>query len=164
MPGFRLQLQNFIDAVEDAEGEVEILSTRHPPELAYLMHWAWRIAKEDYDPQRVPAMDGADIHWWHGNALASRAAAQAMVEAFGIDHLEIAPTLESQHVQGNAVDMHIVWEGDLLIRDADDNELIILGAPRNGTNKHFIKVAETYDVIHFPYVNKDEFHWSTDGK
>jgi hypothetical protein len=71
MPGFRLRVLRFIYAVEEAGGEVEILSTEHPPELAYLMHWAWRIAKQDYDPQKVPVMDGLDIHWWHGDARAS---------------------------------------------------------------------------------------------
>ncbi len=164
MPGFRLRVQRFIDAIEDAEGEVEILSTKHSPALAYLMHWAWRIAKEDYDPQRVPAMDGVPIHWWHGDALLSREVAQAMVEACGIDHLEVAPPLESQHVQGNAVDMHIVWEGNLDIEDAQYNKFLIVGSPTDGTNKDLIAVAKTYGVIHFPYVNKDPFHWSTDGK
>ena len=164
LPGFRLRVQRFIDAVEDAEGEVEILSTKHPPELAYLMHWAWRIAKEDYDPQRVPAMDEVNIHWWHGDEQASKEAAQAMTEALGIDNLKVAPPLESQHVQGNAVDLHLFWKGDLEIEDAQGNKLIVIGGPRNGTNKELIKIAKSYGVIHFPYVTKDEFHWSTDGK
>jgi hypothetical protein len=164
LPGFRLRVQRFIDAVEDADGEVEILSTKHPPELAHLMHWAWRIVNENYDPQRVPAMDSLNIHWWHGDEQASKEAAQAMVEAFGIDELEVRPPLESRHVQGNAVDMHIFWKGDLEIEDAQGNKLIVIGGPRNGTNKELIKIAKSYGVIHFPYATKDEFHWSTDGK
>jgi hypothetical protein len=29
------------------------------------MHWAWRIAKADFDPQKVPALDGVSIIWAH---------------------------------------------------------------------------------------------------
>jgi hypothetical protein len=86
------------------------------------------------------------------------------VEACGIDELKVVPPLESQHVQGNAVDMHIFWKGELKIKDAKGNEFVITAGPRNGTNKQLIRIARTYGVIHFPDVNKDEFHWSMDGK
>lgn len=47
------------------------------------MHWAWRIAQEQYDARRVPPMTGVDIQWAHTrpdgryDGTASRTAALA---------------------------------------------------------------------------------------
>ena len=43
------------------------------------MHFAWAIARLGANPSTVPPMAGVDIEWDHGNASASRSAAEEMV-------------------------------------------------------------------------------------
>ena len=52
------------------------------------------------DPRSVPPHDGVDIAWTHLDAqgaydrAASIAAAQAMVDAYGMQNLQVAPALD----------------------------------------------------------------------
>jgi hypothetical protein len=161
---FGAQVRRFVEALEEAGAAVEVLTTRWSPEAAYLMHWAWRIAKEDYDPRRVPAMEGVDIAWWHGDVHASKEAAQGMVEAYGIDALEAAPSLNSPHIQGNAIDMNISWEGDIPIRGSGGIEHLIASEAADGINQELLAVAKTYGLVPAADFTGNWLHWSTDGR
>lgn len=161
---FRKGCESFIAAIRSAGGTVKVNSTRRPDERAYLMHFCWRISKETINPQTVPAKKGVDIDWVHRRAdnsvdlAASRAAAKAMVNAYGI---AFQPALKSRHIEGRAIDMTIGWRGQLIIADADGSSTTISSTPRNGSNLALRKVGRTYKVTKNP---KDPPHWSTDGK
>lgn len=102
--GFRSKVRNFIGSIEAAGGQVSISATRRPAERAYLMHYAWKIANGTIQPSEVPAREGVNINWDHGDAAKSKRAAQAMVNAYGIVH---QPSLTSNHIDGIAIDMTI---------------------------------------------------------
>lgn len=163
-PTFRSKVQQFIGAMEDAGATVSVSSTYRPPERAYLMHWAWKIVKENYDAQKVPSKAGVSIDWWHGDQAKSKQAAQEMVNGYAINNLDVAPSLTSRHTERKAIDMNISWTGNLEIKKADGTTVKITSTPRDGTNADLIEVGKTYEVIHFTDVDKDKPHWSTDGK
>ena len=163
--GFASKVTEFIDAAKAAGAEVAISSTFRPKEQAYLMHWLWLIARKDQDAATVPKLAGVEIEWSHGSKAASKAKAQEMVEAFGIDPgLEVAPALTSRHIEGKAIDMNVTWSGTLKIKDKEGKTVTVTSTPRDSTNADLIDVAKSYGVIHFTAVAKDKRHWSTDGK
>lgn len=161
---FQTKLNLFISALRSAGATIAISSTYRPPERAYMMHWAWLIAKESYDARKVPPMQGVDIEWWHGDQKTSEKAAWEMVVKFGITDLEVAPALRSRHTSRQAIDMKVYWNGDLNIKQKDGRITTITSTPRNHTNPDLIAIAATYGVIHFQPVHKDKVHWSTDGR
>ena len=65
-PAFRDAVNSFIQAISSAGGAVSIAATYRPPERAYLMHYAWKIANGTIQPDRVPTMVGVNIEWDHG--------------------------------------------------------------------------------------------------
>jgi hypothetical protein len=160
---FAGKVQNFVAALQAAGATVTINATKRPPERAYLMHWAWMIAKKGYDPRKVPAMKGVEINWWHGDLKTSKDAAQEMVDGYGINKLKVAPSLTSHHITGKAIDMEISWSGDLVIKNAKGAAILIKTSPKNQTNRALIAVGRTYQVIHYIEVAKDKVHWSVDG-
>lgn len=157
-------MQRFIDAMQTAGAKVSITSTYRPPQRAYLMHWSWKIVKENYNAQKVPSMAGVNIHWWHDDQDRSKKAAQEMVNSYSINHLKVPPSLSSHHTRRKAIDMRISWKGDLKIKQADGTEKTITSTPRDETNPDLIEVGKTYNVIHFKNVEKDKPHWSIDGR
>jgi hypothetical protein len=162
--GFQASFQKFDQALAEAGATRVINASYRPPERAYMMHWCYRIAKLGFDPKKVPAMDGVDINWDHGDTAQSRAAASAMVAAFGMSKLKTKPALRSRHTQGKAIDMNVSWSGTLKIKRADGTEAAITSTPRDSTNVDLIAVAATYGVIHYKAIEKDRIHWSTDGR
>jgi hypothetical protein len=170
---FRRSVEAFIEALEQGGAKVEILATVWPPELAYLLHWAWQIAKEGLHPLAAPPIEEidfnaevkpeVDINWWHGSLEASRAVAEEIVEAAGIGNLDEPPVLASHHVAGEAIDMKISWGGELLIQDPLGGEVIIFSSPKDETNPDLIELATLYGIIHYEDVDKDPVHWSIDG-
>jgi hypothetical protein len=161
---FGAKVQKFIDALTAAGVPPTINATKRPSNRAYLMHWSWRIVKENYDAQTVPARDGVKINWWHGDAEKSKKAAQDMVDTYDTGGGDQAPSLTSRHIDAKAIDMTTNWAGDLKIKNADGTEVTITSEPRTGANADLIKVGATYGVIHFTNAAKDVPHWSTDGK
>jgi len=87
-----------------------------------------------------------------------------MVAAYGIDNLQVSPSLTSRHIEGKAIDMIITWERALTIRKRDGSAVSITSTPRDGTNADLIEVGKSYGVIHFKAAQKDKVHWSTDGR
>lgn len=162
-PGFRNQVDRFINALESAGAAVDISATLRPPRRVYLMHWSWRIAREGFDTRQVPSMHGVNVQWAHtdsqGNYLATRSvrAASDMVAAYGI---VFRPALSSRHTEGLAIDMAIRWSDTLRITDAAGTVVAIENSPRNGGNSALHTVGVSYGV---KKLLSDPPHWSEDG-
>lgn len=162
-PAFRANVTRYLGALRAAGANVEINATLRPPQRAYLMHYSWRIAREQLDPGTVPAMAGVDIQWLHRtpqnqpDLAASRQAAEQMVRGF---ELVVRPALQSRHTQGLAIDMDISWQGTLVIRNASGQDVTVDTAPRTGSNARLGAVGATYGVIKLA---TDPPHWSSDG-
>src|SRR5713226_1497882 len=81
---FRAHAKNFIAALQAAHASVTVDDTFRPPERAYLMHYAFEIARKNLDPGAVPPKAGVDIQWVHTKTkgqpdlVASKAAAEQM--------------------------------------------------------------------------------------
>ena len=154
---FRSNMTRFYNALRNAGASVSISNTLRPPQRAFLMHWAYRIAKEGYNPRSVPAKSGVNIEWWHGSTSASVSAARAMVSAYGIVY---RPALSSNHIRGEAIDMSISWSGTLNIKDAN-GRTVSIGSPRSGaSNRTLWEVGKTYGVLKLA---SDAPHWSRNG-
>ena len=166
---FRGKLTAFIAALRAAGAAVNVAATQRPAQRAYLMHWCWSIVKARTDPHAVPPLDGVPIAWAHEDAqgdfdaAASLAAAQAMVTAYGMQNLAVAPALSSKHITGTAVDMAISWTDTLTIANLDGTAVAITSLPRTGMNPDLHEVGRTYGVIKFVGGAADIPHWSDDG-
>lgn len=161
---FKGNVNKFLDALKKAGAMVSIDTTKRPKERAYLMHWAWQISKENYDPEKVPEMTGVDIDWVHKdekgnvNKPASKTAADQMVAAYKIKY---GPVLVSRHEEGNAIDMNISWSAaELKITGADGKEVGIKTGSKDGSNSDLQDVGKGYGVIK---LKSDPPHWSSDG-
>jgi hypothetical protein len=166
---FRSRAEAFIGALRSSGATVTISATFRDPRRAYLMHWAWRIAKANLDPQAVPPLEGVSIIWAHEGSDgkfslgASLAAAHEMVRRFEMQRLGTAPALRSRHTLGYAVDMSIRWNGVLSIPDAYGNTIEITSTPRTGVNWQLRRVGESYGVIKYCRAGRDDPHWSDIG-
>jgi len=150
-------------ALNDSGATVRIADTLRPPQRVYLMYWSFAISNEKQNPAKVPLMDGVDIQWVHidsdGNPdpTTSVLAAAQMVAGYGI---VFKPALTSRHTQGLAIDMSITWQGNLSIRNAVGDLVVITSSPRNGSNSDLWSAGVTYGVIKLA---TDPPHWSSDG-
>ena len=166
---FRDNLTAFVTALTAAGASVNIAATLRPPQRAYLMHWCWSIVKQKTDPRTIAPLDGVAIAWAHLDAqgnfdpIASVAAAEDMVEAYGMQGLNVAPALKSNHISGTAVDMAISWNGSLTINKRDGSAVAIASLPRSGMNPDLKTVGTSYGVIKFVGGASDMPHWSADG-
>jgi hypothetical protein len=160
---FRENVKKFLAALQAAGADVSISATYRPAERAYLMHYAYRIAREKLDPRDVPARNGVDIEWVHRkengriDLVASRNAAEDMVEAYDIVY---RPALNSNHTRRLAIDMTISWTDTLSIKNARGNTVDIKSTPRSGQNGDLWKVGKSYQVLK---LESDPPHWSEDG-
>ncbi|MBX3578862.1 MAG: glycoside hydrolase family 19 protein [Rhizobiaceae bacterium] len=151
-------MSGFVGALRAAGATVHVSATYRPRERAYLMHWAWQIAKLGYEPANVPPMPGVNVVWTHSTLAKSKKAARDMVAAYGIVH---KPALNSRHTEKLAVDMTVSWGGDLRIRRSDGTNATIASQPRNGGNQELWRVGAGYGAIKLP---SDPPHWSNDGR
>ena len=165
---FKTNAEHFLKALTDAGATYKINATYRPLQRAYLMHYAYAIARDGLNPASVPAYDGAgdkvNIEWVHRDAegkvnrAASKAAAEEMVVAYDMAY---TAALQSRHTEGHAMDIDITWDGDLSIKNASDHIVVIKTTPRNGAeNEKLHAVGKTYGVIKHP---TDRPHWSIDG-
>lgn len=166
---FRGYAESFIGSLRAAGATVNINATYRPPKRAYLMHWAWKIARGRVRVEAVPTMDGVPISWKHydrdkkySDAL-SVEAARDMVRGFQMERLGVAPSLKSRHTAGCGIDMTISWTGDLLIRDAYGELIKIDKLPRTGMNPLLQCVGASYGVIKYNRSGRDDPHWSDTG-
>lgn len=176
-PEFRDCVRRFLDVLYDAGAEVTITATRRPRERAYLMHYAWNIARRRIMPSQVPAFEPVlpdapriDIDWLHvdrrGRPSHSRscAAARKMMHGYDIVDLGVPPSLSSLHIDGLAIDMVIAWVGELAIETASGRRLTIQSKPRSGINAELMQVGAGYGVVHLAAAEADPPHWSVNGR
>jgi hypothetical protein len=156
---FGASVDRFIAAMEEAGASVAIGTTLRPLKRAYLMHYAWRIAKKEIKAGDVPAMTNVDIEWVHPSDAASIQAAADMVSGYNI---VAKPALNSRHTEGRGIDMTISWSGTLTISKKDGTSVAITGTPRNGENTDLQSVGKGYGVIKATFAG-DPPHWSDDG-
>jgi hypothetical protein len=161
---FKSNAKKFIAALTAAGATVSISATLRPKERAFLMHWSFRVAKENYDPEKVPEMAGVDIDWVHKDAKgnksldASKLAAGQMVDGYDIAY---RPVLDSRHTEGNAIDMDISWStSELKIKDGAGKDVTIKTGAKDGSNPELHKVGKSYGVVKLV---SDPPHWSNDG-
>lgn len=160
---FRENVKRFLQALTDAGCSITISATYRPKERAYLMHYAYRIAREGLSPLSVPALSGVDIQWDHRKSngqldqTASRNAAEDMVLGYGI---AFRPALNSNHTRKLAIDMTLSWSGTLKVKNAGGKIVSISSTPRTGQNSDLVKVGASYQVIK---LQSDPPHWSSDG-
>jgi hypothetical protein len=156
-PTFSTAVTSFIAAITAAGGSVTISATYRPPERAYLMHYAWAIAKDGTAPGSVPAMTGVDIDWAHLDASgksdqkAALKAAADMVSGYGMAHSAV---LVSRHTQKRAIDMTISGVVGKSINDASGKATAIKSL------KDLNAVGKSYGVVKLV---SDPPHWSDDG-
>lgn len=154
-------VENFINVVEQAGADVEIIRTLVPPERAYLMHWAYRIAKEGFDPDLVPYMEGVDIRWSHDDPNLSRQAAWAMVNTFAISNLKEPPPLVSPYTLGQVISMRVRWFSPLTVNRHQDDEYIIEDFPFDATNPLILMLAQKHDLEYLYTVpDSDTVHFT----
>lgn len=101
---FKLNVKAFKKAIDDSGAKIAISTTRRSESRAYILHWAWKIAKGLVTADKVPAKTGVDIIWDHGDSATSKKAAQEIVTAANIAY---QPSLTSNHIKGNAIDWTI---------------------------------------------------------
>jgi len=161
---FGSDVREFIAVLEKGGATVEILATQIPPERAYLIHWAWRITQEGFDPRHVPYMDSVDVRWWHGDLGTSREAAWSMVHGYRIEELDEPPPLVSPYTEGQVVAMRIRWRDALRLYPDSPQEQIITSNPQDGTNLDVMTLAEIHGLEHLLTVpDSDEVHWAMPG-
>ncbi|HAT1618042.1 TPA: hypothetical protein I8Y09_004803 [Raoultella ornithinolytica] len=151
-PEFSTAVNNFIRTIVDAGGHVRVSATYRPVERAYLMHYAWKIAREGMRPSSVPAKDGVNIDWTHkGNDNAAFAAAQDMVNGY---HIVYGPVLSSRHTQRRAIDMTITGVIGKHLKNASGNNVLV------SSQSKLHEVGASFGVHK---LLSDPPHWSDDG-
>jgi hypothetical protein len=163
-PVFKVKVEAFIAALEEAGAKFNINSTYRPKERAYLMHYAWQISRGHL--VIPPKMPGVNIEWIHKTKEETIQAAKSMCSGYDITTLKVAPSLASNHTKGAgfAIDISISWAGTLNIKNANGDVVIINSAPRDNMNPSLWAVGESYGVKRFFKPEKDKPHWSIDGK
>jgi hypothetical protein len=148
---FRTNAQRFVDALLAAGATVRVSATLRPPERAYLMHYATRVASGKLSTGKVPARAGVDINWVHATNAESVSAAAAMVAGYGI---VFPPALDSNHSRGTAIDMTISGVIGKTMTSGS-------GAAANISSQSDLEmVGASFGVLKLP---TDPPHWSHDG-
>ncbi|MDH5858240.1 hypothetical protein [Lampropedia aestuarii] len=161
---FRENVEAFISALREGKASVRITSTRRNAKRAYLFHWAWRIATGSANASDATAMDGVDIEWDHGSASSSKNGALEMVNGFGLampPNSNVAPSLTSNHIMGKAIDMTILWTGEMTVNDKAGNSTKVQFSTNVNTNTQLHKVGASYGVYK---LTSDAPHWSHNGR
>lgn len=148
---FQAKAKAFIDALEAVGCKVPISATYRPSERAWLMHWCCMIAFAKQDPASVPATEGIDIQWDHGNSVDSIGAATAMAKGYGIVY---PAALTSRHTQRLAIDMEIIFPEGQYALNLPHTQIV------SGQPSTIYAAGASYGVIK---LLSDPPHWSNDG-
>jgi len=142
---FRENIKEFKKAITDAGANVSISTTQRSEKRAYILHWAYKIAK----------------------AISKNAALEMITEA----QVAYQPSLTSNHIKGKAIDWTITWTGTLNIKNKQGKDVEITSEPKHGGkgrthngNTDFHAIGKTYGVIKANFKKIDGPHWSIDGK
>jgi len=160
---FKANVKAFISALEAAGAKVKVSATKRAAKRAYLFHWSWKIALGKAKPSEATALAGVDIEWDHGDAAKSKAGAQEMVTGFGLavpPKSNVAPSLTSNHIAGNAIDMDITWSGEIKVKKKDGTEVSIAYICDPNANVKLHGVGASYGV---KKLTSDAPHWSSNG-
>jgi len=161
---FQTKVREFKTALDNAGAPPTIDTTKRSAERAYVLHYAWRVAKNELSADKVQAKDTVDIVWNHGDDTKSKAGANEIIAAAAVAS---RPSLTSNHIDGNAIDWTITWTGDLKIKKKDGTEIEIKSTPRNGGdpgNTELHEVGKSYGVHKgLNFTPKDPPHWSDNG-
>jgi hypothetical protein len=154
---FRIRIEQFLQAVEEAGLEYQIISTYRPPERAYLMKYSLKIARGLHPDKVKERHESVNISWLHFKAngdfdlQGSRQAAQTMVQAYQIGTTGAA--YPSVHSEGNAIDMSIDITGQVMIRDGKGNLKNVV------KQTDLSRIALSYGIKRLKTSN----HWSLTG-
>lgn len=161
---FKENVNSFISALRAAGATVTISATYRPVERAYLMYYAYQIAKMGLDPKKVPPHKDVNINWVHTDAnghyskTKSINAALEMCKAYNISY---KPAINTNHTAGFAIDMTITWKGTLKIVNAKGTTKTISSTPRTGAgNTDLHAIGKSYNVLKLV---SDPPHWSVNG-
>lgn len=149
---FRNNVTRFIEALRAGGASVRLSATYRPPERAYLMHYSWRIFRENMAAAQVPAMPGVDIEWVHSTPAATRLAAGAMVRGYGT---VFRPSLSSRHTEGRAVDMAVTDYTNKSCANGANQAVMV------NSESDLFALGSSYGVIK---LRSDPPHWSDDGR
>jgi len=161
---FKTDVDAFIGALEKAGATVSVNATKRSDRRAYLFHWSWKIALEKCKPSDADLKVGVDIQWDHGNLAKSLAGAKEMVNSFRLavpPRSNVAPSLTSNHIAGNAVDMTITWSGIIKVQNKRGKEISIPFDNNVNTNSVLHSVGESFGVLKH---KSDAPHWSHNGR
>ena len=163
-PIFKPKVEEFIKALTDAGATVKVQTTKRNNKRAYLFHWSWKISLSKARPADAGTLLGVDIIWDHGDNAKSINGAKEMVTGFGLatpPSSTVAPSLTSNHIEGKAIDMDIVWNNKIKVKKKDGTELEITHMPNPNNNTNLILVGASYGVFK---LKTDRPHWSHNGR
>lgn len=162
-PSFRPKATRFINALKAASIQVDINAVFRPVERSYLMYWAFMICRGT-PPTDVPPYPNVSIDWAHRGAdgnpdlTAAKQAAEDMCKGYGIKphskSQKVGRPGLSRHNHGAAVDMNINGYVGKLVKDADGDDVKVLGFAT------LRDIGLTYGVKYYP---KENMHWSDTG-
>lgn len=161
---FQSKVIAFKETLEQAGAKVDVRETRRSVKRAYLYHWCWRIAEKKCRAKDATKISGVDIIWDHGNDEDSIKGAKVMESGFRLapyPRSKIPPSPKSLHIQGEAVDMAIIWVGEIEVKRKDGTKVKIYYNNNPNLNTVLIEVGKSYGVIKN---TKDGIHWSKNGK
>jgi hypothetical protein len=156
---FRSKVEDFVGSLRNAGASVIVKSTLRNAIRAHLMHFSWKVAYGDIDPEDVPKRSGLNIEWDHGDPEVSRDAAKEMVNLFGMVHIA---SLNSNHIRGKAIDMNISWKGTLVLTRPAPLLKRIESLPRTGQNRELHEIGAM--IFGVRKLVSDPPHWSHNGK
>ncbi|CDH44798.1 hypothetical protein [Candidatus Contendibacter odensensis] len=137
--------------------------TKRDKKTAYLFHWSWRIALGKCQPTDPLDEPGVPIQWDHDNLAASKQGAQKMVNGFNLavpPKSTNAPSLNSRHISGKAIDMYITWNGSITIKKKDGSSIAVTFMDNPNANTQLHQVGASYGV---KKLATDAPHWSDTG-
>lgn len=161
---FKTNVKAFIKSLEDAGAKVSVSATKRSNKRAYLFHWSWKISQGKCKASDAKKMAGVNIDWVHENDNKSKAAALEMVNGFGLavpPRSTNPPSLTSNHIAGNAIDMTITWQGTIKAKKKDGAEISITYSANPNTNVNLHTLGDSYGV---KKLKTDAPHWSLNGR
>ena len=147
MEPFRSDAKAFIAALQAGGARVNVTATKRSARRAYLFHWSWKIALGKCEPSEAGQKTGVDILWDHGDDVASKRGAREMVSGFALavpPKSINAPALTSNHIEGTAIDMDILWTGTIRVKDRLNREVALPFDSNVNANTLLHAVGESY--------------------
>jgi hypothetical protein len=162
-PGFRKNVEAFVQALREAGATVAISATRRSDKRAYLFHWCWKIGLRRARPSDATLKPGVPIEWNHGSLQKSVEGAKEMIDGFQLavpPKSTVPPSLLSNHISGRAIDMEITWSETLTVKKKDGTAVEVPYLSNPNANVKLHQVGASYGV---KKLTSDRPHWSYNG-